>query len=175
MNKRVEWGIVLVILLLASSVIVPASAVDQLVITISPDPPIQGQAVTVTVTAAGVPVSGVFIQFSMSGGTPIYAMTDSNGQAVFKTSLTGTLQIIATKSGYIATTTSASVVVAPTPTPTPTPTRRPGGGGGGGVYVPPPPTPALTPEPTPPPTPAPRPIPTRPVLVPAPTPTPPAP
>ncbi|MGB2728488.1 MAG: hypothetical protein WBD09_08420 [Halobacteriota archaeon] len=116
MNKKLAWmRILLVALLLMCSVAMPVVAQQALDIAIDPDPPVQGQILTVTVTSDGNPIEGVLIQFSLNDGTPFYAETNGTGQAVFKPELIGTLKIVATKEGYASETMETDVVLAAPP------------------------------------------------------------
>jgi cell division septation protein DedD len=112
MNKKLARMRILSValtMLLMCSVATLVVALPALDIAINPDPPIQGQILTVTVTSGGNPVEGVFIQFSPNSGTPYYDETNATGQAVYEPELTGTLKIVATKDGYASKTIETSV------------------------------------------------------------------
>lgn len=121
-------GIILAALVLLTQL---AAAVElNLGIEVSPQTATQGEQIIVTVTVAqdGVtptPVENVFLQFTIDEGTPIYAVTNASGQAVFTPEIAGTLKIAAMKDGLMRT---CKYITVTSPAPTPTP---PGGGDGG--------------------------------------------
>ena len=82
-----------------SAAVVPAFAQPALSIAISPDLPIQGQTLTVTVLDGTTPVPGADVFFVLNGGTSAYGQTDANGEVNYKALLTGTLDITAIYKG----------------------------------------------------------------------------
>jgi hypothetical protein len=90
-------GIIAVLLtvLFLSAAAIPAGALPALSILITPDPPVQGQPLTVTVLLDGTPVPGADVYFVLSGGTPVHGQTDASGNVNYKPLLTGTLNITA--------------------------------------------------------------------------------
>ena len=62
----------------------------------APDTATAGETVTITVKQNGEPVEGAFVQFILNDGEPIFAETDTGGQAKFMPLIIGKLDVIAT-------------------------------------------------------------------------------
>jgi hypothetical protein len=92
-------AVVLTVMILSAVAAIPAGAQPALSIQISPDPPIQGQTLTVTVLFGGTPVQGADVYFVLNGGSLVHTQTDANGQVKYKPLLTGTLAITAMYEG----------------------------------------------------------------------------
>jgi hypothetical protein len=98
-SNRGIIAVVLTVMILSAAAAIPAVAQPALSIALSPDPPIQGQTLTVTVSLGGTPVEGADVYFVLNGGTPVHGQTDATGKVYYKPLLTGTLAITAMYEG----------------------------------------------------------------------------
>jgi len=104
-NNRGIIAILLTVMFLSAAAI-PAFAHPALNITISPDPPIQGQTLTVTVLLDGTPVPSADVYFVLNDGTPVHGQTNESGMVNYEPLLRGTMNITAM---YMGMSTSESV------------------------------------------------------------------
>ncbi|MDP6495241.1 MAG: hypothetical protein QGI09_07465, partial [Dehalococcoidia bacterium] len=149
----------------ARNMTVPAERVLTLATLYSPIVPEVGQTVSLLGTVATQTlddVASATVNVTWDDGGTSEGTTNTAGGVslthVYSSAGSMSIQVTASKSGYVPASVSFAVVVsAAAATATPGPS---GGGGGGGGFFPPVPTPTLTPTPTPTLTPTPTPTPT---------------
>ncbi len=90
--KASHYSLIL-LFFMAAMFIMPANAAYQLAL--DPAVPVVNNTLTVTVLNNGTPESGILVHFSLNGGTPIFAVTDSQGKSKFVPQIPGTLNIYA--------------------------------------------------------------------------------